>query len=203
MVIIIRELTNALFVMTYHSSSTSKIEALTPEHASVLVQVLTIVLFATMTAIGAQIRIYVWEIPLTLQTLFVYGSGLILGARNGFLSMTLYLLMGLFFPVYAGSGHGFTYLMSSVSAGYLFGMPLSAYVIGMIGKRTSSVLGGILSVLAGSVVLFTCGVVWLHYAASHASWWMSIEVGWLRFVAIDAVKVLMVSLTYSGLRRWL
>ena len=199
----IRELTTALFVMTYHSSSTSRIQALTPEHASVLIQVLAIVLFATMTAIGAQIRIYVWEIPLTLQTLFVYGSGLILGPRNGLLSMTLYVSLGLFFPVYAGSGHGLTYLMSSVSAGYLFGMPLSAYVIGMIGKRTSSVLGGILSVFAGSLVLFTCGVVWLHHAASHASWWMSIEVGWLRFLLIDAAKVLIVSLTYSGLRRWL
>jgi len=189
--------------MTFHSSSTSRVEALTPENASVLVQILAIGLFAIMTAIGAQIRIYLWEVPLTFQTLFVYGSGLILGARNGFLSMVLYLLMGLFFPVYAGSGHGLTYLMSSVSAGYLFGMPISAYVIGMIGKRTSSVLGGILSVVAGSLILFSCGIVWLHYVASHANWWVSIEMGWLRFLAIDAAKVLIVSLTYSGLRRWL
>ena len=43
-------------------------------------------LFAALTALGAQVRIYLWEVPITLQTIFVYGGGLCLGARNGFLS---------------------------------------------------------------------------------------------------------------------
>ena len=188
--------------MTAPSARTPWIETLTPERASVLVQLLAVTFFAVATALGAQVRIYLWEIPVTLQTLFVYGSGLVLGARNGFLSMILYLLIGMFLPVYAGSGHGLTYLTTAVSAGYLLGMPLSAYVIGLSGRNKTSVFSGVIAVAAGSVVLFACGVSWLHFAASHTSWWYSIEVGWLRFIAFDAVKVLIVGLTYGGLRRW-
>ena len=188
--------------MTVQSARTPWIEALTPEKASVLVQLLAVTFFAVATALGAQVRIYLWEVPVTLQTLFVYGSGLVLGARNGFLSMIFYLLIGMFLPVYAGSGHGLTYLTTAVSAGYLLGMPLSAYAIGLIGRSKTSVFGGVVAVAAGSVVLFTCGVTWLHFAASHTSWWYSIEVGWLRFVAFDAAKVLIVGLTYGGLQRW-
>ena len=188
--------------MTVQSARVPWVEALTPGRASVLVQLLAISFFAVATALGAQVRIYLWEIPITLQTLFVYGSGLVLGARNGFLSMLLYLLLGMFLPVYAGSGHGLTYLTTAVSAGYLFGMPLSAYVIGFLGRRKTSLLGGVVAVTVGSVVLFTCGVLWLHFAAGHTTWWHSIEVGWLRFIGFDAAKVLIVSLTYGSLRRW-
>ena len=48
-------------------------------------QILGIVGFAFLTALGAQVQIYVWEVPFTLQTLAVYGSGLFLGWRNGLL----------------------------------------------------------------------------------------------------------------------
>ncbi len=188
--------------MTVHSPRSSWVNILALENSPALVQVLFIILFAVATAIGAQVRIYLWEIPITLQTLFVYSSGLVLGARNGFLSMILYLLLGLLLPVFAGNGHGLTYLMTAVSAGYLLGMPLSSLVIGLLGRRYSSLIGGIFSVAAGSAVLFICGVVWLHFAASHTSWWYSIEVGWLRFVGIDALKVFIVSFTYGSLRRW-
>ncbi len=188
--------------MTVQSARIHWIDALTPERASVLIQVLAIGFFAVATAFGAQVRIYLWEIPITLQTLFVYGSGLVLGARNGFLSMLLYLLLGMFLPVYAGSGHGLMYLTTAVSAGYLFGMPLSAYVTGLLGRRKTDLFGGVIAVAAGSVVLFTCGVLWLHFAAEHESWWYTIEVGWLRFVGFDAAKVLILSLTYGSLRRW-
>ncbi|MCY4172289.1 MAG: biotin transporter BioY [Bacteroidetes bacterium] len=189
--------------MITHSSSTSRIDALSSDQASLLIQILAIGLFAIATAIGAQVRIYLWEVPITLQTLFVYGSGLVLGARNGSLSMVLYLCLGLFFPVYAGSGHGLTYLMSATSAGYLFGMPLSAFVIGIISRHTSGFFKGAFAVCVGSLVLFTCGVIWMHFVAMHTNWWYSIEVGWLRFIGFDIAKILVVSLLYGGLRRWI
>lgn len=181
----------------------SRIDTLSSDQASILIQILTISMFAVATAIGAQIRIYLWEVPITLQTLFVYGSGIVLGARNGSLSMVLYLLLGMVFPVYAGDGHGLTYLMTATSAGYLLGMPLSAYIIGRIARHTSGFFGGVIAISAGSFVLFTCGVIWLHFMAMHSNWWYSIEVGWLRFVGFDAAKILTVSLIYGGLRRWI
>ncbi len=189
--------------MTVNSATTSRIDALSSDHASVLIQILAISLFAVATAVGAQIRIYLWEVPITLQTLFVYGSGLVLGARNGFLSMVLYLCLGMVFPVYAGTGHGLTYLMSATSTGYLLGMPVSAFVIGRIAGHASSFFRGVFALFVGSILLFTCGVIWLHFAAMHVDWWYSIEIGWLRFIGFDVAKILTVSLVYGGLRRWI
>lgn len=165
-------------------------------------QVLGIVAFALLTALGAQLRIYLWEVPITLQTLFVYGSGLYLGWRNGLLAMLLYLLLGLFFPVYAGDGHGPAYLLGALSAGYLLGMPFSAAVIGRLSRRWNTLSGSILSVMAGSIVLFTVGVTWLHYAADHATWLQSLDVGWFRFVVFDLAKILCVGLVYTATRRF-
>jgi len=187
---------------TLHSPRIATVDVLRQERASTLVQVLGVVGFALLTALGAQVRIYLWEVPITLQTLFVYGSGLYLGGRNGFLSMLLYLMLGAFFPVFAGEGYGPAYLLGAVSAGYLLAYPISAAVIGRLSQRWNSLSGSILSLIAGSMVLFTVGVVWLHVAADHATWFESLDKGWLRFIVFDLAKILCVGLVYTGTRRF-
>ena len=181
------------------------VDRLREEHASAATQVLGVTGFALLTALCAQVNvhIYLWEVPITLQTLAVYGSGLYLGWRNGLLAQLLYLAMGLVAPVYAGEGHGLMYLTGAASAGYLLAYPLSAAVIGALSKRWNSLSGSMLAMIAGSAVLFTSGVVWLHYAADHATWMESIDKGYLRFVLIDLAKVLCVGLFYTGTRRLL
>lgn len=188
-------------LLTLQSSRTAPVDALRQEHASTLVQVLGIVGFALLAALGAQVRIYLWEVPISLQTLAVYGSGLYLGWRNGAFSMLLYLTLGLFFPVFAGDGFGPAYLFGAVSAGYLLAYPLSAGVIGWLSRRWNTLSGSVLAMLAGSAVLFTLGVVWLHFAADHTTWLESLDKGWLRFVVFDLAKILCVGLLYTGTRR--
>ncbi len=139
--------------LTLHSPRLATVDALRQERASAAVQVLGIVGFALLTALGAQVRIYLWEVPITMQTLFVYGSGLYLGWRGGGLAMLLYLVLGLIFPVYASDGFGPAYLFGAVSAGYLLAMPLSAAVIGRLSRRWNALSGSVLSVVAGSLVL--------------------------------------------------
>ena len=191
--------------LTLQSSRTATIDGLLrEEHASAVRQALGIVGFALLTALGAQfqLRIYLWEVPITLQTLAVYGSGLFLGARNGLLAQLCYLALGFFIPVYAGDGSGVAYFATAPTAGYLIGYPLAALAIGALSKRWKTLPGAMLAILVGSAVLFTCGVTWLHYAADHASWMVSIDHGWLRFAAIDLLKILGVGLAYTGLRQF-
>lgn len=187
--------------LTLHSSRPATVDALRQEHASTLVQVLGIVGFALLAVLGAQVRLYLWEVPVTLQTLAIYGSGLYLGWRNGLLAMLLYLTLGLFFPVFAGDGFGPAYLFGAVSAGYLLAAPLSAGVIGWLSKRWNTFAGSVLCLLVGSAVLFTVGVIWLHFAADHATWFESIDKGWLRFIVFDLTKIALVGLVYTGTRR--
>ena len=181
--------------------SYSVIDALREENASALVQAVSVVGFALLTAAGAQVRIFLWEVPFTLQTLMVFGSGLFLGWRNGMLAQVLYLTMGMFVPVFAGDGYGIAYLLGAASGGYLLGYPLAAAVIGFLSKRWNTLTGSTLSMVIGSLVFFTTGVLWLHYAADHATWMESIDKGFLRFIPVDLAKIILISMLYSGARR--
>ena len=189
-------------VLSLRTTTSAFVDRLREENASVLLQAAGVAGFALLTALGAQIqfRIYLWEVPITLQTAAVYASGLYLGSRNGLLAQLLYLALGLFLPVFAGSGYGPEYLFGVASAGYLLSYPVAAAVIGALSKRWKTFSGGTLAMLVGAAVVFTSGVVWLHYAAGHATWFESIDKGLLRFVAIDVLKVVGVGLLYTGTR---
>lgn len=189
-------------LLSLHSSRSAVVDRLRSEDASATLQLASVVGFALLMALSAEasVRVYLWEVPITLQTLVVYGSGLYLGGRNGMLSQLLYLSLGLFFPVFAGDGYGIEYMMAAPSAGYLLSYPLAAAAIGALSTRWNSLTGSILAALIGSAIVFACGVSWLHMVADHATWMESLDRGWLRFAVIDALKVLTVGLLYTGTR---
>ena len=189
-------------LLSLRSPYSALVDRLREEQASALLQAIGLAAFAVLTAVAAQIqfRVYLWEVPITLQTAAVYASGLYLGWRNGLLAQALYLVLGLFLPVFAGEGYGASYLFGAVSAGYLLSYPLAAAVIGALSKRWKAFSGSTLASMIGAALIFVCGVVWLHYAAGHGTWMESIDKGFLRFAVIDLVKVLGVGLLYSGTR---
>lgn len=71
-------------------------------------------------------------VPITLQTFAVMLTGLILGARLGFLSVLLYLVVGLAgLPVFSGFNAGIG-VLAGPSAGYLLAFPLAAGLAGAL-----------------------------------------------------------------------
>lgn len=161
---------------------------------------ITVAALATAALAQFEIRFQFWEVPLTLQTVAVYGTGLVLGRRNGAFAMGLYLLLGLVFPFYSGGASGAAHL-AAASGGYLLAFPLVAFVAGAITERSRTLGRSALALLAGSIVLFTCGVAVLHVAAGHASWGTSIMNGWVRFIPWDLAKIAAVSGLYAFGRR--
>jgi len=192
-------MTNAL---SLRSSQPAAIDRLREEEASTALQIAGIAGFTLLMVLSAQMnfRLFLWEVPITLQTLVVYGSGLYLGARNGMITQALYLTLGLFLPVFAGDGFGTSYLLGAASAGYLLSYPFAAAIIGALSKQWKTLPGSTLASLIGAALIFTSGVVWLHFVAGHATWMESIDKGFLRFIAIDALKVVVIGLLYSGTR---
>lgn len=188
-------------VLALRSARTSSIDLLREEHAGALTQVLAIVSFALMTAVGANLRVYLWEVPVTMQTAAVYASGLYLGWRNGMLAQLLYLAAGMMLPVFAGEGAGAAYVLGAVTGGYLLAYPVAAAVAGYLSRTWNSLAGATVSSFVSAMVLFTIGVIWLHFAADHATWMESIDKGFLRFIPIDAAKIMLVGLLYAGTRR--
>ena len=85
---------------------------------------------ALLTVLGAQISIHVppSPVPITGQTLAVVLAGGALGARRGASSQLLYLVLGLFLPVYSDGAQGFDVIWGATGG----------YIVGFIGPPTSS-----------------------------------------------------------------
>ena len=128
--------------------------------------------FAGLTCIGGFIRIPLSPVPITLQTLFVYMAGILLGAWPGMLSQALFLIIGLIgIPVFVhGSGPAYVF---QPTFGYLLAFPLAAWVTGMIAHRAQSALPSVRvllpAMLAGMGIIFGLGytglVLNLHWIA--------------------------------------
>ena len=71
-------------------------------------------LMAALTAAGAYLSIPIGPVPIVLQNLFVFLSGLLLGCRWGLASVGVYLLAGaLGLPVFAGGAGGLARLVGA------------------------------------------------------------------------------------------
>ena len=109
-------------------------------------------MFGAATAVGAFISIPIPPVPITLQTLFTYLAGALLGGRLGALSQFVYLLLGVMgLPVFALGKAGFGVLFGP-TGGYIIGFIGSAYVIGTMieTKNNPGILWILLSLIAGT-----------------------------------------------------
>ena len=180
---------------------TASIDRLRASDAPLWHQAAGVAGFALLTVLLAQAewRIDLWSVPLTLQTVAVYSSGLFLGRRNGALAMLLYLALGLLLPVFSDGGSGLAHLMG-LSGGYLVAFPLVAFVAGSLTKDSRSLGRTVLALVASSLVLFTVGVTWLT-VASDLTLRAALVNGWLLFVPFDLTKIALVTALYGGARR--
>ena len=82
---------------------------------------------ALLTVLGAQISIPLPNspVPITGQTLAVVVAGASLGAWRGASSQALYLVMGLFLPVFSNGGQGWQTVFGA-TGGFLVAFPLVA-----------------------------------------------------------------------------
>jgi biotin transport system substrate-specific component len=177
------------------SLSPAKYLALGSEHA--VAQVFWTVSFALFTAIGAQIEIPHQPVPYTFQTFAVILAGGMLGSRKGFLSMLLYLSLGLAgLPVFAGGGLGLAKLIGP-TGGYLLSFPVAAFLVGSLVSSQPNIVArrSLLSYLrtlgamtAGLLVVFTFGTIQLNLVYFH-NWTLAFQSGFLIFSPWDILKL--------------
>ncbi len=119
-----------------------------------------IAMFAALSAVGAFIKIPMPFCPITLQILFTTLAGVLLGGRNGAVSVGIYVLLGLMgVPVFTGGG-GISYILHP-TFGFLIGFIIGAYVTGKIchsGEPTMKRL--FLGSLAGYIPIFLIGTLY-------------------------------------------
>ena len=111
-----------------------------------LTRVLAAALFASLTAVGAWLRLPLPWVPVTLQTLFVFLAGLLLPPAWALASQVVYLAAGLAgFPVFAGTS-GLA-VLASPTFGYLLGFPLAAWAVARLTVGSSSFVRDVLACL--------------------------------------------------------
>lgn len=89
---------------------------------------------AALTGAGALMSVPLGPVPFTLQTFFVLLAGFLLGARWGFVAITLYLLLGVAgLPVFAGGSAGAGVILGP-TGGYLLSFPFGAAAAGFLAE---------------------------------------------------------------------
>jgi len=119
-------------------------------------------LFASLTAVGAFLRVPTPLAPLTMQYLFTMLAGLLLGARLGAISVLCYIAAGLAgLPIFAEGG-GIGYVMKP-SFGYIIGFCVAAWATGKIANQTDtpSFKRLIAACFTGLLIVYVIGVVYL------------------------------------------
>ena len=146
-------------------------------------------LLAALTAVGAYIAIPIGPVPIVLQNLFVYLTGLLLGSRWGLMGIGAYLLAGAVgLPVFAGGKGGIGHLIGP-TGGYLLGFLPAVALIGMITERNEGkLLFALTGLIAGTVVIYACGVTWLSIVTGMTVV-KSLMVGMVPFLIGDAFKI--------------
>jgi biotin transport system substrate-specific component len=137
-------------------------------------------------------------IPVTGQTLSVLVVGGALGLRRGLMSVALYLILGLFLPVYAQSAHGMSTIVGfgaggvslSPVGGYLISFLFAAALVGWLAENgwDRHIGGAIGAMILGEVVIYAIAVPWLALALG-VSPAKAISLGLTPFIVGDAIKL--------------
>ena len=130
-------------------------------------------------------------VPLTVQNFGVLLVGLLLGSRQGFAALTLYLAEGaLGMPVFNPTGPGGIAQLLGATGGFLLAYPFVAWLAGYIMERgrkgfARAAAAGFL----GEILLFASGLTWLAiltHSVTQAFRW-----GLYWFVFAEVIKVMM------------
>ena len=126
--------------------------------------------------------------PIALQTLIVNLTGFILSPKQAFMTMLVYLLVGLAgLPVFTGGTAGPGKLFGP-TGGYLFGFLVTAVLLAYLRKKEYSFTQyALLGVVLGIPLIYAFGVAQLNLV-THMGWSKALMTGALPFIPLDIVK---------------
>ncbi len=167
---------------------------------------LSVSLFSALTTVGSFISVPLpfSPVPITLQTMFTYMAGALLGGGLGALSQLIYVLIGICgLPIFAGGKTGPSVLIGP-TGGYLIGFISGAFVIGKMSKakKNRSLPWLLACMIVGTSIIYASGILqlmnWMNIGFEKA-----IMIGVAPFIAGDLLKMLMAAYATDRIRRTL
>ena len=136
-------------------------------------------------------------VPITGGTLGVMLIGSALGSKRGVSAMALYLLMGLFLPVYSEHREGLDVLVNSASSGYFLGFLVASYVVGWFAERGGDrkFMTAFVSFIFAQLIIFAFGLAGLKLDQPNESWSWVIHNGFTIFIIGGLVKAAIGAIT--------
>ena len=135
----------------------------TNQNVKILKMILTVFLGTVLLTISAKIKIPFYPVPMTMQTFVVLFLGIAFGSKIGLLTVSLYLLEGIFgLPVFANSpekGIGIAYFIGP-TMGYLIGFLIAVYFAGLF-KYDKGLLNTFLKLIFSVSFIYIIGLIWL------------------------------------------
>ncbi len=144
-------------------------------------------LFASLTAVGAFLFLPLpfSPVPITLQLLFTFLAGGILGSKYGSLSQIIYILLGAAgLPVFAGGRAGLSVLVGP-TAGFIYGFVIAAWIAG---KMKGNFFNRMIYLLTGLIIVYILGTGSLMITTG-MGFTKALTVGTLPFLIGDLFKV--------------
>lgn len=120
--------------------------------------------FTAMYIVGAFIKIPMFPVAITLQSVFVVLSGIILGYKRAFLSVVSYMVLGLLgLPVFSGGG-GVMYVLNPMF-GYIIGFVLCAVLVGLMREKCKRLTLIKLFIIAfwGHILIYIVGMTYYMF----------------------------------------
>ncbi|MCE8008764.1 biotin transporter BioY [Aestuariivita sp.] len=144
-----------------------------------------------LIAISAKIKVPMWPVDMSLQTLAIFTIAAVFGFKLGLATILLYLAEGAVgFPVFQGTperGIGLAYMVGP-TGGYLVGFVVMTAITGWAADRgwwrNPLKIGA--AMLVAEVILLTLGALWLMYLFGMSQ---GIEYGIGPFIVPDLLKL--------------
>ena len=120
-----------------------------------------IALFSALITVCAWLSLPIMTVPVTLQTFGVFLTLLLLGGKNGTVSVLIYILLGLVgVPVFSGFKSGPSVLLGP-TGGYIVGFILTGIIYYVFEKFVSEkITVKLLSLALGLAVCYAFGTAW-------------------------------------------
>jgi len=165
-----------------------------------------VALFAAVVGILAffpPILLPIIPVPITAQTFGVMLAGSLLGARKGFLSLTVFIiLVAAGAPLIAG-GRGGLGVLIGPGGGYIFSWPLAALLIGYVtekcGEHITFPKALFANLFGGIIVIYLIGVTYLSLLSETP--WLTAFFSSFIFLPGDMTKAIIASLLAVRIRR--
>ena len=201
--------------MQYQSSVAALADVALPVEefrARVARDVVLIVGFALFVALFARLSVHLpfTPVPVTGQTFAMLVTGAALGSWRGASSLTLYLVAGMFLPVFAGQADGYIWQAGAgeyvfgfssgssgffwqiASGGYIIGFVAAAWLVGFLCERgLGSSVWTLVVLLAGNVLVYVPGLIQLSLFAPEGK---TLAWGLYPFIAGDLLKLFLAAM---------